>query len=136
VKVFFLLAVLVLGAFKPGNESGGNEYQIKAMFVFNFTKYVEWPEVNNPDVFTVGVIGESDIIEPLEKIAAQKKVNDKKIVIRKIDLEDEEYYNIIIVSRSRINKLDLIEKKYAGKGVLIISDESARSGIGRKFCRV
>lgn len=125
-KIFLLLAALVLGAFKPGPE--GNEYQVKAMFVFNFTKYIEWPdEVKNNEVFTIGVLGESDILEPLEKIAAQKIINDKKIDVRSIGLDDENYYNIIIVARSRTGKLDAIEKKYAGKGVLIISDESARS---------
>jgi len=124
-KIFLLLAAFVFGSFTnspPGAE--GNEYQIKAMFVFNFTKYVEWPEVKSNEVFTIGIIGESDIVEPLERIASQKKAGDKKIVIRNLLLEDEEYCNIIIVAKSRMNKLEQIEKKYSGKGVLIISDES------------
>lgn len=120
-----LLAAFVLGAASPAPE--GNEYQIKAMFVFNFTKYVEWPDDSPADVFTIGLIGESEIMGPLERIAAQKKVGDKKIIIKKLTLEDNEYCNIVIVSRSRTNKLDFIEKKYQGKGVLVISDESPRS---------
>jgi hypothetical protein len=120
-----ILAVFVFGSFSAGPD--GNEYQVKAMFVFNFTKYVEWPEGKSNDVFTIGVIGESDIIEPLERIATQKKVGDKKIVVKVLLPEAEDYCNIIIVSKSRLNKLDEIEKKYSGKGVLIISDESQRS---------
>ena len=66
VRWLLLLAACVFSALKPGTE--GNEYQIKAMFIFNFTKYVEWPENKDVNVFTIGVIGESEITEPLEKI--------------------------------------------------------------------
>ncbi|CAN5502559.1 hypothetical protein BH11BAC1_BH11BAC1_01070 [soil metagenome] len=124
VKIFLLLAAFVCNSFSPGTE--GNEYQIKAMFIFNFTKYVEWPEKKEASAFTIGVIGESEIIEPLERIAAQKKVGDKKIVVKRLSPDDEDYCNIVIISKSRLNKLELVEKKYAGKGVLIISDESPR----------
>jgi len=120
-----LLAAFVFGSFSAGTE--GNEYQVKAMFVFNFTKYVEWPESKSGDVFTIGIIGESEIIEPLEHIATQKKVGDKKIAVKLLSPESEEYCNIIIVSKSRLNKQEQVEKKYSGKGVLIISDESQRS---------
>jgi hypothetical protein len=124
-RLGLLLTAFVLASFKAGTE--GNEYQIKAMFIFNFTKYVEWPIITESEVFTIGVLGESDITAPLENIAAQKKVGDKRIVVREVSIEDNEYCHIVIVSRSRVNKLDLVEKKYAGKGVLIVSDESPRS---------
>lgn len=124
-KILLLLAAFVFGSFSAGTE--GNEYQVKAMFVFNFTKYVEWPESKSGDVFTIGIIGESEIIEPLEHIATQKKVGDKKIAVKLLSPESEEYCNIIIVSKSRLNKQEQVEKKYSGKGVLIISDESQRS---------
>ena len=122
--VVLFLAAFVLGALKPGGDI--NEYQIKAMFVFNFTKYIEWPE-SSSDVFTIGVIGESEITEALEKVATQKKVGERKIVIRTLTVEAEEHCDIIIVSKPRTNRLDQIEKRYAGKGVLIISDEAPRS---------
>jgi hypothetical protein len=127
-KILLLLAAFVFGSFTVGTSgSEGNEYQIKAMFVFNFTKYVEWPDAKSGEFFTIGVIGESEITEHLERIAIQKKVGDKKIVVKILSPETEDYCNIIIVSKSKLNKLEQIEKRYSGKGVLIISDESQRS---------
>ena len=120
-----LLSAFVFG-FSSGPESG-NEYQVKAMFIFNFTKYIEWPEEKSGDSFIIGVVGESEIFEPLERIAHQKKVGDKKIIVKMLSADDEDYCDIVIVSKSKTNKLEQIEKKYAGKGVLIISDESPRS---------
>jgi hypothetical protein len=127
-KIILLLTAIVFGSFSHGiSGMEGNEYQIKAMFVLNFTKYVEWPDLKSSDIFIIGVVGESDIIEPLERIATQKKVGDKKIIIKTLTLDDEDYCNIIIVSKSKLNKLEQIEKKYSGKGVLVISDEAQRS---------
>lgn len=128
VKILLLLTAFVFGSFTAGpNGNEGNEYQVKAMFVFNFTKYVEWPDAKPNDVFTIGVIGESEILEPLERIATQKKVGDRKIIIKTLSADAEEYCNIIIVAKSRLNKLEQVEKRCAGKGILIISDESPRS---------
>ena len=98
------------------------------MFVFNFIKYVEWPETTAGNEFSIGVIGESDITAQLQRIAVQKKVGEKKIVVRKLSVDEDTFCNIIIVSRSRAGKLDLIEKKYANRGVLIITDEAPRPG--------
>ena len=124
-KLVLLLVAFVFSAFRPGTDRNeGNEYQIKAMFVFNFIKYVEWPATNANTEFTIGVIGESEITEPLQRIALQKKVGEKKIVVRRLAVDDDAYCNIIIVSRSRSNKLDMLEKRYANKGVLVISDEA------------
>ena len=97
-KIIFLLLGIVLSAFKPGPDGfDGNEYQVKAMFVFNFIKYVEWPETTAGNEFSIGVIGESDITAQLQRIAVQKKVGEKKIVVRKLSVDEDTFCNIIIV---------------------------------------
>lgn len=127
LKTVVLLAAFVFGAFKQGGDGDqGNEYQVKAMFVFNFIKYVEWPAENTGSEFTIGVLGESQMTAPLERIAAQKNVGDKKVVIRKLTGGDDTYCNIIIVSGSKASKPEILENKYLNKGVLIISDEATR----------
>ena len=124
-KVVLLLLAFVFSSFRPGIDGNeGNEYQIKAMFVFNFIKYVEWPSTNTNTEFTIGVIGESEITEPMERIALQKRVGDRKIIVKKLSIEDDSYCNIILVPKSRSNKIEMLEKRYANKGVLVISDEA------------
>lgn len=124
-KLVLLLLAFVFSAFRPGIDGNeGNEYQVKAMFVFNFIKYVEWPATNANTEFTIGVIGESEITEPLQRIAVQKKVGEKKIIVKRLALDDDTYCDIIIVSKSRSNKLGMLEKRYANRGILIISDEA------------
>src|SRR5262245_37705272 len=61
------------------------EYQIKAAFLYNFTKFVEWPQErfageNAP--FVIGVLGRNPFGDELEKIVHDRKVNGRTIVIR------------------------------------------------------
>ena len=38
-------------------------------FIFNFIKYVDWPQVNQGENFKIVVLGQSDVIDALKKIA-------------------------------------------------------------------
>ncbi len=45
------------------------EDQIKAVFIYNFTKYIQWPESDTSEVFIIGVLGNSNLVIPLRRIA-------------------------------------------------------------------
>ena len=104
----------------------GNEFDIKAMFIYNFTRYAEWPVQLEDSVFRIGVLGRSEIITPLEQIAAQKRVKDKKIEIVRLSPGEEQQCHLIFIPGNQLSKLEMLEKKFAGKGVLIVTDESDR----------
>jgi len=116
---------LLLGAVQLSDE--GNEYGVKAMFVYNFTKHVEWPSSANTGVFRIGIVGKSEISDELRKIALQRKVDGKPIEIAAVMPDDNQVYQLIFVSHNQSQKLEELSKKYAGKGVLIISEEAKRS---------
>ena len=122
-KILVLGLAIVLGSFTTGGVD--NEYQVKAMFIYNFTKYIEWPQ-NQPDnVFRIGVVGKSDIIESLKAIAGQKKVGEKKIEVNSITPDESEHtYQIIFISQTQSKEIEKIGKANNGKGVLIIAEES------------
>jgi hypothetical protein len=64
-----------------------SESQIKAAFVYNFTKFVEWPDeafADKSDPIVIAVLGETDVIADLEAIVAGRKVNGRSIVIRNV----------------------------------------------------
>jgi hypothetical protein len=53
-------------------ESSSVEYKIKAGYLYNFTKFVTWPE-DNSDTFNICILGEDpfgDLLTPLEKRTA------------------------------------------------------------------
>ena len=60
------------------------EYAIKAAFLYQFSKYIEWPAAafTNPDgAFVIGVYKTNPFDATLQKVADTKKVGDRPIVI-------------------------------------------------------
>ncbi|HNR19739.1 MAG: YfiR family protein [Bacteroidetes bacterium] len=57
----------------------------KALFVYNFAKYIEWPEDTEAEIFTIGVMGQKEIFTELEKICAGKIINNIPVQVRIID---------------------------------------------------
>jgi hypothetical protein len=71
-------------------ESPLPEYQVKALFLFNFAKYVEWPaeafpSPNSPII--LGIVGEDKFGSNLKKAVEGKTINGRAIVIRQIEKE-------------------------------------------------
>jgi hypothetical protein len=72
---------------------------LKAAFVYNFTKYIEW-NLTDQDEFVIGIIGSSPILESFNEIAQSKTVNDKKIIIRQFKKPaDITFCNILFISQ-------------------------------------
>ncbi len=73
-------------AIAPTFGQGVNrEYKLKAVYLYKFATYIEWPEstfdnANSP--FVIGVLGPNPVGKDLQQIAKVKKVGDRKIEIR------------------------------------------------------
>src|SRR5260221_9445437 len=82
-----LLAVGALLSSEPltSQSQGLSEPEIKAGFLFNFTKFVEWPEGTFADSrapIILGVVGENPLGNLLTETAAGKFVNGRPVVVR------------------------------------------------------
>lgn len=121
-RFFYLMVLFIVVSAQSFAESENNEYNIKAMFVLNFMKYVEWPQEPNSDTFKIGVVGESNIYQALLSLVANRKENSK-IKIYKVNTDLNEEYQILIIARNENNRIESLSKKYLGKGTLIISEE-------------
>ncbi len=131
---FFLF--IALTGFSTQDASEAEEYSLKAAFIYNFTRYIEW-DTNLPEKeFIIGVIGDSRISEPLEELAKTKTVNGKKIIIRNYnDIEEMNNCSILFISKNAQNSLGEILDKAKAKNVLTISEEagSCYKGAGINF---
>ncbi len=73
-----VLLIIILGVALQGNAQN---YQLHAVYIYSFTRYIQWPEKEDPE-FVIGVLGEdSEVIPHLQKMAEVKKVNNKQIRI-------------------------------------------------------
>ena len=77
-------AAALLGAGAPG------EYEVKAAFLYNFAKFVEWPAgaLEQRDRFTICVVGASDVSEQLKRVVEGRSVSGLAVVVDTLEAAD------------------------------------------------
>ena len=80
IRLLFLSSLLFMSSVYSLAEVESNEYNIKAMFVLNFMKYVEWPTETNNDIFKIGIAGESELFNSLQNMTNSRNEKAKIIV--------------------------------------------------------
>ena len=75
--------------FSSSAQKGANsEAKIKAVFLYNFTRFVEWPArsfSSETAPFVIGIIGEDPFGAYIEQAIVGEKVNSHPIVIRRFN---------------------------------------------------
>jgi len=81
----FLVVLGYVGAPLLADTEPSREYQIKAAFLYNFIKFVDWPKEAMPDgnePITIGVIGKDPFGNAFEPVK-DKDVREKKVVVKR-----------------------------------------------------
>lgn len=136
-KTGFLILFIVL-ANTVFSQTVAGEATLKAAFIYNFTKYIEWKAEDMQSDFVIGVIGNSPVIGPLREISKTNKAKNRRIVIRYFDKpEDIVSCNLLFIPRSRGHTLESI-LEYTTRGILTISEEPgfAKAGTALNFITV
>ena len=81
------LAWLTVGGVAAARDSVTLEYQVKAAFLFNFAKFVQWPPtafagVTSPII--IGILGESPFHDDLARTIRNKTVDDHPLLIKEL----------------------------------------------------
>jgi hypothetical protein len=121
-RIACLILLLFTGMTKSWAQVENEEHNIKAMFVLNFIKYVEWPNASEKNEFKIGIAGESELYTSLVNLSI-KRNESGKIKIQKLTKESKESIQILLIPKSESKKIGEWIKKYEGKGVLIISED-------------
>ncbi len=102
------------------------EYQIKAAFLYNFTKFVEWPADRFADdsaPIILCVFGKDPFGATLEDTVTGKTVKGRHIDIRRIDnIDDLDACHVLFVGLSEPERLRQIVASSHGANVLTVGD--------------
>lgn len=128
---------MIFISFHSGSNRDIEEYNAKALFIYNFTKYIVWNNLDEKENFTIAVYKKCDIIEPLKQIASSKKVQNKKISISvlKDDQQEIDCHILFLPEFVGIESYINILKRVNRKNVLIISENKKlfQKGTGINF---
>lgn len=119
------------------------EYNVKAVSIYGFCRFVTWPHKTftgvNSDL-VIGIAGDSLISEPLQAIATKKTVMRRRLrVVQCNDAEDVLECHVTFVSKSLpITEQDKIIRLSRGKPVMLVGERSGfaeTGGVANFFIR-
>jgi hypothetical protein len=99
-----------------------SEFDVKAAFLLNFTKFIEWPPRSVPPdaPFTICIAGEDPFGQTIDQITEGEKVDGHPVVVRRVSIPATRPCEIIFISRSEKEVSKLLSE--VPPGVLTVSD--------------
>lgn len=123
--LYYLLAacMLLVSAQIPSKE-----YRVKAIFLFNFVQFIDWP----PDAFAekdspliIGVLGENPFGNYLHETIYQEKRSNHPLMVRRYeDVENVKDCHILFVNPDNFDEMASIVDDLTNRHVLIVGEAS------------
>jgi hypothetical protein len=125
--MFLCLAHAVAAETRPAKE-----YRVKAVFLYNFAQFVQWPAASLPDdqsPLVVGILGDDPFHSYLDEVVKGEKVNNHPIrIVRYKNADEAGNSHILFVSASEAHRSDAILAAVKSRGILTV-------GESQDFCR-
>jgi len=137
--VLATLISLVVSGLASSAVAVSPEYQVKAVFLFNFAQFVEWPPQsfeNAAAPFVIGVLGTDPFGAALEGAVRGETVEGRTFVIERYrSVTEIRHCQILFISRSEAAHMEDIRAVLAGHSILTVSDieDSSQRGVMIRF---
>lgn len=123
------LALIALGVVAVGGLNAAEaprEYDLKAVFLYNFATFAAWPESAFPQKETpliIGVLGDDPFGRVIDDVVADETVNGRKLLVQRYRrIQDIQQCHILFISRSEADRLDRVLGYVKDKPILAVSD--------------
>ncbi|MDR1673697.1 MAG: YfiR family protein [Bacteroidales bacterium] len=116
--IFFGLFLCVNIAAYSQNE------RFKSLFVFNFTKYVEWPTAYEEGDFVITILGNSPMYNELLHNVKGKQAGKQSIeVLQAGNISGIRQCHILYIPSQQSSLLEAAQKHLAGRPTLVITEK-------------
>ena len=98
-------------------------HEIHAAMIYNFMKYVQWPDDGTTGEFVVGVLGEDNVFNTLKSYYDGKPKGSKKYAIKKLaDASEAASCSVVYIGKNKSREFENVKNAVSGKPVLTITD--------------
>jgi hypothetical protein len=126
ISLFLLLLILLLPAYLQAQSNPDREYKLKAVFLFNFTQFVEWPPASfetGESPLVIGILGANPFGTHLEQTISGEKVNGHPVVVHYYNSEKEvSPCHILYININESKKRKEVIDALKGRAVLTVGD--------------
>jgi hypothetical protein len=133
----FVACCALVPVFRPSvkAESGAAaEYRVKAAFLLNFTRFVEWPKSafeTDTSPLVIGILGNDPFGKSLDETVMGETVNGRKLEVRRYaSLSEVEGCHILFISPSESRYSRTICERLQGRPILTVGDSDAFTKAG------
>ena len=118
--------LLLIGLDASAQTEPSRDYQVKAVFLFNFAQFVEWPPgafAGPTSPIVIGVLGQDPFGAYLDETVRGEKLDNRPLEIRRYSRVDEiQTCHVLFISRSEANRLDQVLLSLKNRSILIVGD--------------
>ncbi|HYO16683.1 MAG TPA: YfiR family protein [Thermoanaerobaculia bacterium] len=126
ILLVLLAAVLLAISSAGASTQTASEYDVKAAFLYNFTKFVEWPPTAFPaerSQLRVCILGGNPFGKSLEAVIEGEEVQGRRLTLLRVDvLHSPGLCHILFISRSERTRIPAILTAVQGSPVLTVSE--------------
>ena len=134
---FFFISADIIKFMPPGTNDAPTK--IKATFLYNFTKYIEWPEDYKQGNFVIGVMGNNSLYTDLSTFFSTKTLGTQKYEIKYFaKASDIIKCHMIFIPADYAGAANDVIAKVKGKSTLVVTDRSgmAKQGAAINFVSI
>lgn len=122
-----MLTVCVALVAVPGNEArAASEAQVKAAFLYNFAKFVEWPAQAFSDAsaaIVVGIVGDDQMADAADKTCRGKTIDGRRLVCKRLSGDSStDGCQVLFIGSGERRRVGEILDRARDSSVLTISD--------------
>lgn len=121
--LFSLWAVFLLSSFKQDFDVNA---KIKAIYIYNLTRYFEWPNYSNAETFVIQIVGNANALikELNENVVSKKTIGGKKIELINSDkLDKSKIPHVLYITPEYSAKIKSYASQLKNKGTLLITEQ-------------
>jgi hypothetical protein len=118
-------AIAILGASPSQADPLPTENEVKAAYLFNFARFVEWPATafEHPhSPFVIGVIGDETMADVLRTTVAGRAVRDRPVVIEELVTAADARVHILFVGAGQTFALPRVLRQVEDRPILTVGD--------------
>jgi len=122
--LLIFVPVLSLSGFSQVNNA-------KAMFLYNFSRLIKWPDANSQNDFVFGVLGNQEVYNNLVTITAGKKVGTQTIVVKLFkDPNQITTCHVLFIANNKLDQFNDILGRLQNKSSLIVTEKKGMLNSG------
>ena len=124
-RLALTLVVILVAGFSVCGQDEKPMHEIHSAMLFNFMKYIQWPNESEGGDFVLGILGEDNVFNTMKSRYDGKPKGAKKYVVKKISSADEAANcSVVYIGKTKSKEFEDVKNAAAGKPILTITDSN------------